>query len=288
MAFWRENDPVTNQFSLWLRDLPAGQESRWHIRSNRFVGCDWEMDNTNLAFAADGLFWRMGVNASPEAFPLNSDTRQGAPAVNPVDGSVAFQVIYPGSIGLYLAPSDLVSRQNLGLNILSPHWPAWSPDGGSIVVADDPNISLVLDAGRNLWVVKLDAQTNVYQTTSLTGTTNGFPNGAVWSPGGNKLVTAGSIGGANGLWVIAVSTDGSECQCQPQLLPTSPGDPVDIAGSVLSSATGVEALQPILPCFCRGHLRSERARASVKDYAGKSGDRPPFRASLDFHQWKSS
>ena len=251
LAFWRENDPLPNQFSLWLRDLPAGQESRWHTRSNRFVGCDWQIDNTNLVFAGDGLFWRIGVNASPVAFPLNSDTQQGAPAVNPVDGSVAFQVIYPGSIGLYLAPSNLVSRQNLGLNILSPRWPAWSPDGSSIVVADDPNISPVLDAGRNLWVVKLGAQTNVYQITALTGTTNGFPNGAVWSPGGDKLVTAGSIGGVNGLWVIPVSTDGSECHCQPQLLPTSPGDPVDFAGSALSSATGASVSYTNLGLFIR-------------------------------------
>ena len=251
LAFWRENDPLPNQFSLWLRDLPAGQESRWHTRSNRFVGCDWQIDNTNLVFAADGLFWRIGVNTSPVAFPLNSDTRQGAPAVNPVDGSVAFQVIYPGSVGLYLAPSNLVARQNLGLNILSPRWPAWSPDGGSIVVADDPNISSELDAGRNLWVVKPGAQANVYQITALAGTTNGFPNGAVWSPGGNKLVTAGRIGGVNGLWVIPVSTDGSECHCQPQLLPTSRGDPVDFAGSVLSSTTGASVSYTNLGLFIR-------------------------------------
>jgi len=184
-------------------------------------------------------------------FPLGSDLRQGAPAVNPVDGRVALQVIYPGSTGLYLAPSNLAARQNLGLNILSPRWPAWSPDGARVVVADDPNISQVLDAGRNLWVVTLGGQTNIYQITALTGNTDGFPNGAVWTPGGNKLVTAGRIGGVNGLWVIPVSSDGSACHCQPQLLPTSPGDPIDFAGSVLSSTTGAGVSYANLGLFIR-------------------------------------
>ena len=239
MAFWRENDPVANQFSLWLRDLPTGQESRWHTRSNRFVGCDWQSDNTHLVFAADGLFWRIGVSEPPVAFPLSSDARQGAPSVNPVNDSVALQVIYPGSTGLYLAPSNLVSRQNLGLNILSPRWPAWSPDGGSIAVADDPNISPVINAGRNLWVAKLGAQTNVFQITALTGNTDGFPNGAVWTPSGKKLVAAGSIGGVNGLWVISLAADGSACHCPPQLLPTSLGNDIDFAGSVLATGESV-------------------------------------------------
>ncbi len=239
MAFWRENDPVANQFSLWLRDLPTGQETRWHTRSNRFVGCDWQMDNTHLVFTVDGLFWRIGVSDPPVAFPLSSDLRQGTPSVNPVDGRVALQVIYPGSTGLYLAPSNLESRQNLGLNILSPRWPAWSPDGGSIAVADDPNISPVLDAGRNLWVVKLGAQTNVFQITAFTGSVNGFPNGAVWSPGGDKLVGAGRIGGTNGLWVVPLSPNRDACAAPPLRLPTSPGYDIDFAGSVVANTVNV-------------------------------------------------
>jgi streptogramin lyase len=251
LAFWRDNDPVTNQFSLWLRDLPGGQESRWTTRTNRFVGYDWQRDNTNLVFAADGLFWKIGVSTPPVAYPLSSDTGQGAPAVNPVDGQVALQVIYPGSTGLYLAPSNLTARQNLGVNILSPRWPAWSPDGTRVAVADDPNISPVLDAGHNLWVVTFGAQTNSFQITALTGGTDGFPNGAIWTPGGNQLVTAGTIAGVNGLWVISVSTDGSACHCEPRLLPTSLGERIDFAGSVLTTATGSSAIYANLGLFIR-------------------------------------
>jgi hypothetical protein len=118
-------------------------------------------------------------------------------------------------------------------------------------LSDDPNLSQALDAGQNLWVVKFGAQTNTYQITAQTGNTNGFPNGAVWTPGGNKLVTAGRIGGVNGLWVIPVSTDGSSCHCQPELLPTSLGDEIDFVGSVLTSATGPSTSYANLGLFIR-------------------------------------
>jgi hypothetical protein len=36
-------------------------------------------------------------------------------------------------------------------------------------------------------VVKLGAQTKVFQITALAGSTNGFSNGAVWAPNGKKL-----------------------------------------------------------------------------------------------------
>ncbi|MBI3853461.1 MAG: PD40 domain-containing protein [Verrucomicrobia bacterium] len=236
MAFWRENDPLTNQFSLWLREVPTGEENRWHTSSARYVGCDWELGNTNLIFATDGVFWRIGVNEPPVAFPLSRDPQQGAPSVNPVDGRVALQVIYPVSPGLYLAPSNLTSRQNLGLlSILGPRWPAWSPDGQRIAMADAPSGSTAIDAGHDLWIVELGAQTNVYQITALTGGADGFPNGAVWKPNGEALVTAGTIFGTNGLWVLPLTPNGTDCDGPPLLLPTSPGDPIDFAGSVVGS-----------------------------------------------------
>lgn len=242
LTFWRENDPATNQFSLWLRNVSTGQESRWHTRSNRFIGYDWRIGNTNLIFAADGSFWRIGLNEAPVVYPLPNDTRQGAPSVHPVDGRVALQVIYPGSLGLYLAPSNVTSRQNLSLNILSPRWPAWSPGGGEIAVADDPNISPVLDAGRNLWVVKPGSPTTVYQITTFPNGSNGFPNGAVWSPDGTRLVSAGRMGGVNGLWVVPLTPNRDACASTPIRLPTSAGDDIDFAGSVVAASTAASYL----------------------------------------------
>ena len=236
MAFWRENDPLTNQFSLWMREVPTGQESRRHTSGGRFVGYDWLIGDTNLIFATGSSLFRIGLTGSAVAFPLASDPRQGAPSVNPVDGRVALQVIFPGSTGLYLTPSNVTSRQNLGLSIiLSPRWPAWSPDGGRIVVADDPDVSTAIDAGRNLWIVHLDGETNAHQLTALNGNPDRFPNGAVWKHDGTALVTAGTIYGTNGLWVLPLTADGTDCDGPPVRLPTSLGDPVDFAGSVIGT-----------------------------------------------------
>jgi len=233
MSFLRDHDPVPYQYSLWLRNLATGEESRLHSSSNRYVGHDWRPDNSNLVFDNNCFFWSIGLTGPATQLALSSDCRQSAPAINPADGRVAFQVIYPGTNGLYLAPPAVSSRQKLNLNILSPRWPAWSPSGNSIAVADDPNISPLIDAGRNLWVINFGTQTNVYKITDFSDNTNGFPRGAIWAPNGSALVGAGKIGGTNGLWVIPLAPDGSGCHCPPLRLPTSPGDAIDFAGSII-------------------------------------------------------
>jgi hypothetical protein len=233
MSFLRDNDPVTNQFSLWLRDLTTGTETRLHSSSNRYVSHDWEPDNATIVFDNNCLFWRIGTSGPAMQLPLPSDCRQAAPALNPLDGRLAFQIIYPGSIGLYLAPSNAASKQNFNLSVLSPRWPAWSMDGKRIAIADDPNISPIIDAGHNLWIVDV-VNTNVHQITALTGN-DGFPDGAIWKSDGRGLVGAGTIGATNGLWIIPLASDGGVCHCPPILLPTSPGDPIEFAGSIITA-----------------------------------------------------
>lgn len=238
MSFLRENNPATNLFSLWVRDLATGQEARVHSSSNRYVGHDWSPDSTSIVFDNNCFLWRIGLSGPVTQLPLPSDCRQGAPSVNPLDGRLALQVILPGSTGLYLTPPDATAKQNLNLNVLSPRWPAWSPDGQRLVIADNPNISQAIDAGRNLWVVQLGAQTNVHQITALAGN-SAFPNGAVWTPGGTKLVGAGRLGGTNGLGVIPLTPNLDACAAPPQRLPTSPGEDIDFAGSVAATAVTV-------------------------------------------------
>jgi len=88
-----------------------------------------------------------------------------------------------------------------------------------------------------LWVLELSPnETNTWQITGFTDNTNGFPHAAVWSPSGDALVGAGTVFNTNGLWVIPLDGD---CMCSldlPVRLPTRPGDPIDFAGSVVTSA----------------------------------------------------
>jgi hypothetical protein len=140
---------------------------------------------------------------------------------------------------LYVAPPDASTVQKITLNVPSPRWPAWSPDGQYIAFADDPNISPLLAAGQNLWVVHLGAQTNLYQITGFTDGVDRFPNGAVWSPDGQALVGAGTIFGSNGLWIVPLTPERDACAAIPIRLPTLPGDAIDFAGSIIEA--------PLLP-----------------------------------------
>jgi hypothetical protein len=76
-------------------------------------------------------------------------------------------------------------------------------------------------------------------TSQITAFTNGvdhFPHGALWSPRGTALVGAGTVFGTNGLWIIPLSPNSLQCDCPPLLIPTSPGDPIDFAGSIVVAA----------------------------------------------------
>ncbi len=47
------------------------------------------------------------------------------------------------------------------------------------------------------------------------------------------LVAAGTIFGTNGLWLIPLTPDLMDCDGPPILLPTTPGDAIDFAGSIV-------------------------------------------------------
>jgi hypothetical protein len=231
MAFIRENDPATNQYSLWVRDLTTGQETRLQSSSVPYISHDWTRDSASLVFNNNCFAWRIGLTGPATQLPLASNCAQSGPSISPLDGSIAFQIIYPGSTGIYIAPPDASSEQKLTLSILSPRWPAWSPDGLRLAIVDDPTISAAINAGYNVWLLDGPGHTNTHQISSWTGN-SAFPYGVIWKPDSTGLVGAGRINGTNGLWIIPLAPDGSACHCPPILLPTSPGDPIEFAGSI--------------------------------------------------------
>lgn len=244
LAFLREGDPFNNQGNLWFRDLATGQETRLLVNGGQLVAHDWDLSETNLIFDNDNTFWVIGLAGAAVQFPLGSAPGQGAPAVNPANGSIVFQVLYPGSAGLYLAPPDISSAQNLLVNATGPRWPAWSPDGQNIAFADGA-VSSDVDGGKALWVLQLGLDyTNLYQIT--TADNGSFPHGAVWSPGGDALVGAATLFGTNGIWVIRLTDDLSDCYGPPLLLPASPGDPIDFVGSVVAARPPAGVVLPAL------------------------------------------
>ncbi|SPE50120.1 conserved exported hypothetical protein [Verrucomicrobia bacterium] len=233
LAFLREGDPFNNQGNLWVRDLVLQTETRLLVNTDTIVGYDWDLTNSNLVFDLGCSFWTIGLSGPPAQLPLAATCGQSAPVVNPVDGSLAFQVLPPGTPGIYLAPSNGSAAQPLALNVSGARWPAWDSDGQHLALVDGAADGSV-DGGGDLFVFQA-ADTNLYQITAIFDSVNGFPHGALWSPNDDALVGTGTINGTNGIWVLPLI---DECMCSagpPFLLPTAPGDAIDFVGSIVTA-----------------------------------------------------
>jgi hypothetical protein len=267
MAFLREGDPFNNKGNIWLRNIATGLENRLFVsnpnpgaNTNSIVCYDWDLSETNLVFDYDTTFWQLRLDGSFSQFPLAGDYNQGAPVVNPADGTVAFHVLYPGASGLYLSPPSLASKNFILGYPTGPLWPAWSPDGEYLALANGP-VSSSVDGGKDLWVAEMNggSVSNLFQITALSSG-DAFPHGALWSPEGNALVGAGTIFGTNGIWIIPLSTD---CMCSDDpiiRLPTAPGDPIDFVGSIITAPANQGSVQPGL------FIRSDPASDSLIVY----------------------
>ncbi len=249
LAFLREGTPFGNQGNVWLRDLQSGTESRLFANSNYITGYDWETNETALLLDYACGIWDLNTNGSLSAL-LNADCFDEAPVRNPADGRVAFHNLNPNGAlaGLYMANADGSGRQRIVSTVPGASWPAWSPDGADLVFADGNNTNA--NAGKNLWLVHPDGS-GLLQISGFTDTTNGFPHGALWSPDDSTLVSAGTIFGTNGLWLIPLTPDHAECDGAPILLPTTPGDAIDFAGSIVVAPSTTPVVTEPLGLFIR-------------------------------------
>jgi hypothetical protein len=238
LAFLRDGGPVLSAGNLWVRDLVTGIESRIFNNTDSIQAADWNWPQMELVFDNACTLWRTTFAGPAQQLPLalTPECFNGAPVVNPVDGRLAFQNVSPNATaGVYVTPPNWASRTKLTEpGTLRLRWPAWSPDGTRLALADRVS-SAFINTGVNLWIASADGS-NLRQITALTEP-DGFPRGAVWTHDGRALVGAGRIGGTNGLWVLPVNADGSACHCPPRLLPISPGTDVEFAGSVLGRPT---------------------------------------------------
>ena len=243
LAFMRDGDPVSGQGNIWLRDLPAGTEQRVFVNLDYISGFDWEANEAALLLDYACGIRDLHTNGTLSAL-MNSDCYDEAPVRNPLDGRIAFHNLNPDRsvAGLYVAQFDGSGRQRILSSLPGASWPAWSPDGDDLVFADGNDTSG--NFGKNLWLVYPDG-TGLLQISGFSDSTNGFPHGAIWSPDDVTLVAAGTIFGTNGLWSIPLTADHMACYGEPLRLPTSPGDPIDFAGSVVVASAPGARLTPM-------------------------------------------
>ena len=248
LAFLRGGNPLVTQGNAWVRDLLTGQETLLFTNQNYVIGFDWDLTGTNLVFDYGCYLFRIGLSGPGSVLPLITDCYDDAPVVNPSDGRLAFHNLNPSApsgAGLYLTTPPVTAKQRVNLNVAGASWPAWSPDGQWLAFADGNNAATAFtaDGGTNLYVVRPDG-TDLNPITGFSDGTNRFPHGALWSPAGDALVGAGTIFGTNGIWIIPLTPDLAECDGMPWCLPTTPGDPIDFAGSIVVAPATMQTVVP--------------------------------------------
>ena len=234
LAFLRENNPFGSAGNIWKRDLLTGVETRLFSNPDFVICYDWEPNAAALLTDYQCGIWDLNtIGSGGLSAVIASDCGDDAPVRNPVDGRIAFHNINPngGVAGLYLSAANGGGRQRILSSVGGATWPAWSPDGANLAFSDG-NSASSLDTGTNLWVVRPDG-TGLSQITGFSDGINRFPHGALWSPDGSALVGAATIFGTNGLWIIPLDATRDDCNGAPIRLPTTPGDAIDFAGSVV-------------------------------------------------------
>jgi dipeptidyl aminopeptidase/acylaminoacyl peptidase len=178
----------------------------------------------------DCYLWSRDLAGNASPFPLG-DCSDDAPVVSPLDGSIAYhnQGNNTQVRGIYVMPPARTTRTRLNLNLSGAQWPSWSPTGQRLAAAGG-NPAAPQEALGNLWLFNADGG-NLRQITALKGN-DALPYGAVWAPDERALVSAGTIWGTNGLWILRLTADGNYCGCAPIRLPTTPGASIQLAGSI--------------------------------------------------------
>ena len=227
---------------IWVRDLTTGNEWLIYTNPSYVVGYDWDQTNPPHLILDNGCsFWSASPSNPPTVFPLANTCYWYAPVVNPVDGRIAYfntaantgTTGYGPASGIAVASADGATVHPLTATAVNSEWPAWSPDGSRLSFCYLNNL-YANNGQADLYTINADG-TALAQISAFTSSADGFVHGAIWTTDGKGLVGAGSIGGTNGLWLIPLTPDAQQCDCPARLLPTTPGDPIDFAGSAIAA-----------------------------------------------------
>jgi hypothetical protein len=231
LAFLRN----TNEF--WIRDLQSGSERMLATAPSAVTDFEWETNGAALLTDYGCAIGDLDTNGGFTSL-LTVDCYSAAPTRSPADGSIAFHDLNPSGhvAGIY------VGGQRVVTSVYGASWPSWSPDGANLAFRD---------SAQNLWVADASGAQPPAQISGFSDKTNGFPYGALWLPDGEGVVFAGTVFDTNGLWVVPLRSDRQTCDGPPYRLPTTPGDAIDFAGSIVLAPTNSAYTGPQPSLFIR-------------------------------------
>jgi Tol biopolymer transport system component/protocatechuate 3,4-dioxygenase beta subunit len=195
-------------------DLATGRESLLFAHADFVVFYDWTRDSSQVVFDYQCAVRAMNADGSDGRVLLSGDCWDDAPAVNPVDGTIAFYNDRTGN-GLWLVNADGSGRALIPNTEPGDAWPQWSPDGTRLAFRRGPDVLLIRPDGTDLAAL-----------TSLAADVLG-QGPAVWTPDGTEVVVVATVEGVRGLYRIPVDGTGALTR-----IPTSDGDAIRFVGSV--------------------------------------------------------
>jgi hypothetical protein len=204
--------------SMFVRDLQTTNETR--IFNNSFdyvVYFDWRPDSTRIVFDYSCSIYTMNRDGTPNPFIQQSDCYDDAPAINQVDGRLAFH----NQSGLRIVDASGGSQVSIPNTQPGDYWAAWSSDGQWV--------SFLRSTTTNYFKIRPDGS-DLTQLTAL-NLSNGdglsTESPAVWTPDSQAVVAPAKINGVQGIYIFPANGAGSFTR-----VPIAAGADVLCVGSV--------------------------------------------------------
>ena len=227
LFFRRGSQPDGYADQLWVRDLASGTETSLYTTTATVVGYD-AVGNSGLVF---DQACRLNVLALAGGAPNQLGTGSTCGSVAPAESRDQSHLAVTDAAGLSVASTTGTGvRTHVGGTVAADISPSWSPDGATLAfLRPQPGTTTRYD----VWTVPAAGGTPTRLTALLDADALG--PALPWSGDGSAVVSAGRVYGVFGLWRIP--TAGGD----PQLLPTTAGDPLTYVGAVVGGSSGTVA-----------------------------------------------
>lgn len=219
LLFHRDN-ATYSRANIYVRDLVTGTETRIFTHGDYAVYYDWTNDGRVIFDYFCSIYTINRDGSGYGGWLSGPNCYDDAPAVNRNDGRVVF---HNALYGMYVAQPNGTGKTFIPSTASGDYWPNWSPDGAWISFSRAGTVYKIRPDGTGLTKLAALAAGNL-----LTGP-------APWTADGSWVVSAGTIGGRNGLHAISTSGDGTIVP-----LSTSAGASIDFAGSVPAPVASID------------------------------------------------
>jgi hypothetical protein len=187
------------QADIYVRDLQTSLDTKVFTNTNFVVSYWWTDDSSQIVFDFDCDIYVMdrdGSNMQPlsTGWPVSYHCYNDAPALNPVDGRIAWENEY---YGIGVANADGSSPGWIPNTQPYDYTAIWSPDGQWIAFWRNGNVFKIHPDGTGLTQLTFRVVNYSYDYMNDTG---------AWMANGEWLVAPAKINGVDGLY--ATRTDG--------------------------------------------------------------------------------